>query len=870
MALGSLLLQPKTLERMQTLDANQALADDIVALLHQILVNPDHLDSVAPAFRKAFAALGERMRGRLESRLQSALDQLRGLLEPATQAAQQIGAQGQQLDSAGKVFDLVAAVLDQLIAALQALSEPQLRDLARRLNGILSDTLGLNQTVIKDEVREVFRAVRQELLVGVGVMSPRSAGIHLALASLIGRMEQEVFDAWPTLDLNPDRLAQEAFQALQRTGFEKLRAQLACILEKARAALAAGGALIDLAKPGAFASVGAAARAPLSGDKYCWYASWLYATRRQGSGTALVPCYPADEVWLSEDRKQLFLRVASGEDEVLHEVASGTINWYDAPQFTTSSGPECFTFGAVGPQFMETWTHVFAAFVEFIKGVLHIINCATSPKEYASNIPFIVWDLTKTVSVALGEAPLPSLIAQKAGAGVGASQVLFNLLPILMVLGGSFEGIHTKTNGGNIFLQWITLLGGDALNAFSNHSIVSTANDALLSFWTLINQTGPAGAPDGADTRPRNREYGSPLIGLANTGANALMMKYIIPREDYAHPFEGQNIKNFLIWWLAGSTLAGVTGGLVGTLVVWTLSRTYDWPQLGKEIGLGALRSFLGFVVTQYAIMEGDTNDGKYNPKLDPEGKTYVPARQPFAGYPPANTSPYKLPYEQGVSSFTGQANQGFFSHMRFNWLPQIYAYDFAHDYGDEILASRAGTVVDFFDWIEDNTNPDAAAQTAALTASEAVMGPSWRSGAESWNFITIRHDTNVADHDKDVNGTATTTYATYGHGKKQSVRDTFAAKGVAATAILGRTVTQGEVIMLADDTGVSFHNHLHMHVRGGPAPPASPPATPTPIADASLTQYTVPFVFREAKHVIARDGVLKNLTWYKSENEKV
>src|SRR3990172_8741010 len=112
MALGSLLLQPKTLDRMQTLDANQALADDIVALLHQILVNPDHLDSVAPAFRKGFAALGERMRGRIESRLQGALDQLRDLLGPVLQAGQDVAAKGQHLDSAGEVFELVAAVLE--------------------------------------------------------------------------------------------------------------------------------------------------------------------------------------------------------------------------------------------------------------------------------------------------------------------------------------------------------------------------------------------------------------------------------------------------------------------------------------------------------------------------------------------------------------------------------------------------------------------------------------------------------------------------------------------------------------------------------------------------------------------------------------
>ena len=92
----------------------------------------------------------------------------------------------------------------------------------------------------------------------------------------------------------------------------------------------------------------------------------------------------------------------------------------------------------------------------------------------------------------------------------------------------------------------------------------------------------------------------------------------------------------------------------------------------------------------------------------------YTPARQEFAGYPPGDTSPYKLPYVQGKALFVGQANQGMFSHMRFNWLPQVYAYDFAHDFGEEILATRGGTVVDFFDWIEDDIQPNNTQMTNA------------------------------------------------------------------------------------------------------------------------------------------------------------
>ena len=71
---------------------------------------------------------------------------------------------------------------------------------------------------------------------------------------------------------------------------------------------------------------------------------------------------------------------------------------------------------------------------------------------------------------------------------------------------------------------------------------------------------------------------------------------------------------------------------------------------------------------------------------------------------------------------------------------------------------------------------------------------------------------------------------------------------------------------MHAGDVGVSFHNHLHMHVQGSTA---GTPAAP-PIRSDQLTPYTLPFVFREARHIIGRDGVLKYLTWYKSDNERV
>ena len=876
-SLGSLLLQPQSLTRMQALNRQQAFGDDTVALIRQILVNPEYVESVAPAFQRAFEGMGERLRVRLEPRLQQALDELGRLVAPLTDRLTRIGTEAGNIATVGEALDVVGEVLEALVAGLESLSETQVRDLARRVFSILTDTLGLNQTVLKDELREVFRAIRAELLSNVATIDPQKANIHLALAALIGRMENELLAQFPALDLNPDRITQEIMLALRRSGFEKIRAQIACILGKVRAALGATGALIDLASPSPFGpgSVGAAAaRPPLSGDTYAWYASWLYATRRREAPSGawfagFVPGFPDDEVWLSEDRKQLILRRAAADDEVLHESTGRPLDaWYQAPQFTTASSPECFTFGTFSPEFMETWTRVWATLAEWGKGVGHILSFETSPRDYAANIPLWLWYWTRGMAMILAGAPLQSFLNNRARWGVG-SEWLYVWVAWLSVILGSLEGKHSKTTGGNSFKFWVTLLGGDAINALTIYGIAGYAYEIPVSLFTLINQTGPAGAGSGTDTRPRNREQGTPFISLAVTGANWLFNKYIVPRNDYTYPFNGDNPR-FWLYLLVGAPLAGVTGATGGTLLVWLFSRTFDWVQLGKDIGFAALRSALTFILTEYSTKENDSDGGKYNPLIDREGNAYAPARVPFGGYPAESTSPYKLPYAKDVALYVSQGNMGMFSHHRFNNLPQIYSYDFGHDFGDEILAARGGTVVDYFDWIPDDIDPTGQQITDAITAagSSLITGQTGQSRTNfSWNFIMIRHDTASAEHDKDAGGGQVTTFGVYGHGKLGSVRELFAARGVTDPKnIIGQIIQQGQPIMRAGDTGFSFHNHLHMHVQGSVA---GTPAAP-PITSDQLTQYTLPFVFHGVKHTFGPDGVLKSLTWYKSDNERI
>ncbi len=78
----------------------------------------------------------------------------------------------------------------------------------------------------------------------------------------------------------------------------------------------------------------------------------------------------------------------------------------------------------------------------------------------------------------------------------------------------------------------------------------------------------------------------------------------------------------------------------------------------------------------------------------------------------------------------------------------------------------------------------------------------------------------------------------------------------VPTAAILGHPVKQGMPIMLAGDTGVSFHNHLHMHVVEDPG---------GPYTGFGGNGNTIPFVFSDED--VPGDGVLKHFYWYRSAN---
>jgi hypothetical protein len=585
----ALLLQPQVLERLGAMDPEQAFADDAIALLQRLFAEPANLLTVAGAFEKGFQAAGERLLARIEPRLDQILGSVRDLLAPLLGPVEAIA------DKAGKATsapDLIAALCDLLeaaAAALAALDEATLRDFARRVETLLSDTLGLSQQSLQDELRQIYATVRAELLTQASTLEPKQAAIALAAVSFLGRVEDEILPQAAQLDLHPDRLAQRLMAQLRDSGFETWRGKLACIVGQLRAILAGGAALFEQAKPSVFGpSSGGAAqvREPLATDQYCWYASWLYKDERRTMlpepsqsfwpsvghlalwGLSQIPGFPGDQVWLSQatetERAQLVLRRAFWADAVLHE--SGVdFTWEQAPQFTSASGKETFTFGVVGPAFLETWTRVSTAMLQVAKTGGHIAGIATG-QSYVVNVPLALWNPVQLTSTVFASAPLPTYLNHKLGWNV-AAQWLWSAIPGLVgFLGYAEDPDKTKKI--------------DALD-------------------TLLNYQGPyaEGAVEGDDPRPLNRKSDGPILSLLDTLA-AFIVEATTP-DDLAKQIEPKN-GVFWLYCLLYVPAMSMAGALIATLISWALARAITpeqfWKNPLKKAGLGAAKYFFKHV----------------------------------------------------------------------------------------------------------------------------------------------------------------------------------------------------------------------------------------------------------------------------------
>jgi murein DD-endopeptidase MepM/ murein hydrolase activator NlpD len=131
------------------------------------------------------------------------------------------------------------------------------------------------------------------------------------------------------------------------------------------------------------------------------------------------------------------------------------------------------------------------------------------------------------------------------------------------------------------------------------------------------------------------------------------------------------------------------------------------------------------------------------------------------ADYPPAATSPYRLPWPSGKTHLCIQSNRGIVSHRGH----EEFSFDFAMPVGSVFCAARAGAVVAVIDEHDGN----------------GVNAPN--------NIIFVRHDDN--------------TFGVYAHLQIHG-----------SLVQPGQKVAQGEPLGLSGNVGVSMLPHLHFHVQ--------------------------------------------------------
>jgi hypothetical protein len=418
---------------------------------------------------------------------------------------------------------------------------------------------------------------------------------------------------------------------------------------------------------------------------------------------------------------------------------------------------------------------------------------------YAITILSMLRDAVYTILAPAADVNLPTLIDP----GDLKPQFFDKIYNVVMTLLCSLEGRSLNSFDALLyFFRFLFKFGGTSLP-------VDKLRDLILSIITLANHD-PSVTPT-----PENR-HNDGLIQFCMQILGPLLHAGVMP-DDY-FSINGEYV----------SLLAAVFAGALGISVLTFFTGMFisagiagalpDAGTAAQKWAKGWGLSHLNFIGFWFIFADGATDGGK---------RGYTPGggrgtKVAFDGYPDNSASPYLLPYEKDAECVQG--NHGFWSHNSVLAVPQNFAYDFSLNLGQEILCMRDGEVVSVVDNIDDGDH------------------------SQDGNHIVIRHTTANASHDKDVNGAATTTYATYYHGKKGSIAEAFGGTVPAP----GTHVQQGKVIMKCNSTGMSGFNHIHIHVmsdNGG-----------------SPNNYSIPFVFKDA----GDKGVPKSRTVYDSANVKI
>lgn len=821
--MGALLTQPQRMRRARVTDPGISLASDVTNLAARLAQDTEQGGRIAEvagqAFEDALRAFVEARKHKFETVGPRLASWLLRVLRATTGLGPDL-----QVGSPADALELMQRIVQSFAQATQNTNSARIRPYVAELLDIVQVELSLSLPALETALWDAVEVVLDRLEALPPEAQRAARENRLDVIRMLRRIRKLIRGKFPLPVLDADRIAAGLAATLQRIDAAKLGRAAQCAADGMGKVAEAGRAIdgiVPLGSLGGFRNLGAAA-AVAEGETYCWYASWLFGA----------------DVVINKARTEI-----RRGDAV---VKTGTdLSIANIPEFEPTASPR-YTFGnTLTLQTMETTTFAFYIIADGIVILCHLISLENG--DFASN----GFNAGLTTFMVVGKPLFRSPVA--------SSGVEDWVMPLIGSFLGSFQGIHTKCTFGNGFFMWVTLFLPDFIEAVIYKQASIIARDLFLSLFTLIINDGGVGAEGDPDTRALGRKHLDGVVWIFEFLGSTVFFK-LYPREEYMHPFHsGKHFaKQFLFWDLFLNNLFYVMGRLIGCIVASGIAGTTDFDTWVKPLPLKLLLlNPVTFFVSLYRDKEGDTDDGKYNPS---GGAAY-------AGYPDKATSPYTLPFLKDQTYYCVQGNQGLFSHYHEN-VEQTYSFDLSMDQGDIILAARPGTVVDYFDWVPDNTNPDATEMAAAKTEAQGSRFlHTTQTDEDGWNFIIIRHDVDDAGnalapdntHDKAAGGTVVTTYGVYGHGRKDSVRAAFDHRGIAPNTIIGQKVKRGQRIMQSGDTGVSFNNHLHIHVQEGPATAATPPA----VKRSTLPAPTLPFVFKDI-------GRLKALDWYTSEIEEV
>jgi murein DD-endopeptidase MepM/ murein hydrolase activator NlpD len=428
---------------------------------------------------------------------------------------------------------------------------------------------------------------------------------------------------------------------------------------------------------------------------------------------------------------------------------------------------------------------------------------------YSITTVSMIRDAVYTLIAPLADINLPTVInfplANATGQTFGNLTAWFDkIFNVVSALLCSLEG--RSLNSYDFFLyalHFIFRFGASSLP-------VDSLRDLILSIITLVNHD-----PSISTALNRNNDG---LIQFLMQIIGPLIHALVIP--DNYFSIDGQY----------GTLIAAVfVGGLGMSIVTFfcgmflSLAFAQSWPDGGvsaKHWAKGWGLSFFSFLGFWFTVADGSTDGGKRGYTPDGGRGTQVA----FIGYPPAASSPYLMPYVGSAECIQG--NHGFWSHNSVNKTGtnvQQFSFDFSLNLGQDVLCMRDGVVAETpLDSVDDGDHPD------------------------DGNHIVIKHTASNADHDKDIGGKATTTYAIYYHGQKGTIASAFGG----SLPAVGTKVHQGQLLFKCNSTGMSRCNHIHVQVNGDDG-------------SGNPTNYTIPFVFKD----ISGDGVAKSKHVYDSQN---